>query len=396
MEKPIPDHGAGPGRALFALGFRPFFLGAGLFAILSIALWLGVYLFRFQFPLQSISSFQWHAHEMIYGYAAAVIAGFLLTAVRNWTGLQTLKGPGLAALFLLWCVARLLFGLGQVLWAGLFDLLFFVLLVAAVTRPIAASGQWRQMSVISKLMLLGLGNLIFYLGVLGILDQGAFWAIYGGLYIVLGLILTMGRRVIPAFTESGLGGTVRLRNSRWLDMSSLLFFFGFFISEMIGRTPALSAWLALGVALANGLRLLGWHTPAMWRKSLLWSLHLSFWLVALGFLLFALSVFAGVSRYLAIHAMAFGGIGLITLSMMCRVSLGHTGRGVNNPPRVLTVAFVALLVGVVFRVFLPMFVPESYTLWIALSALCWVLAFAIFVAVYLPILTRPRVDGQPG
>lgn len=382
--------------ALFNLGFRPFFLGAGLFAIVSITLWMLVYLFRFQFPLQSITSFQWHAHEMLYGYATAVIAGFLLTAVANWTNRETPRGWTLATLFGLWLLARIFFALGNMVAAAFFDLVFLFFLMLAVTVPIIKAKQWRQMSVLSKLIFIGVGNGLFYLGAFDLVDRGAYWGVYGGLYVVLGLILTMGRRIIPGFIERGVDEEVELFNSKWLDLSSLLFFLVFFVSEMLGPWPAISGWFALVVGIANALRLAGWHTPGLWRKSLLWSLYLSFWLITIGFFMLAASYFGELSKYLAIHALAFAGIGLITLSMMCRVSWGHTGRDVKHPPRVLHLVFALLVLGAAFRVLVPIIAPAFYTLWIMWASLFWNFSFVLFVIVYFLVFAGSRIDSPSG
>lgn len=383
-----------PGVSLFEHGFRPFFLGAGVFAAVTIALWAGVYLFGLSIPMLSMSPFQWHAHEMIYGYSMAVIAGFLLTAVKNWTGISTLSGAGLASLFLFWLVSRFSFALGgDLLWvAAGFDVLFSVVLVIAICRPIVIARQWKQMAVVSKVGIMLVLNTMFYAGLFGWLENGMFWGVYGGLYLLLGLVLTMGRRVIPFFIESGVGYRVSLFNSKWLDIFGLIFFAGFFISELFLQNQAVSAYLALALFVINAIRLVGWHTVGIWRKSLLWSIYLSFWFITLGFLIFAASHWFGVSVYLAIHAFAYGGIGLITIGMMSRVSLGHTGREVSNPPKIIGYALGSLLIGAVVRVVVPLFDTANYTNWIGLSQFFWVLAFFLFVVTYAPILVKPRIE----
>jgi len=385
--------------ALFNLAFRPFFLGAGIFSILSISLWSAIYLFQVSLSLQSLSASQWHAHEMIYGYGLAVIAGFLLTAVKNWTGIQTLHSKPLLLLFSLWAIARLLwlFGTSYLIVAGIFDTLFLLALLFAVSHPIYKAGQMKkQIAIISKLILLATLNILFYLGAIGILEDGIFWGLYGGVYLIIALILTMGRRVVPFFIEMGVGYPVTLFNSKWLDISSLVFLLLFLVVELFLNSPQLSAYLALSVFIVNSARLIGWHTPGIWKKSLLWSLYLSFWFISLGFLLLAGVYFIGLSKYLAIHALTIGGIGTITMSMMSRVSLGHTGRDIGNPPRIIGYALGMILLGTIVRVIIPLFETSHYTLWVAISQFLWVASFLIFTITYLPILTRPRIDGQPG
>ena len=248
------------------------------------------------------------------------------------------------------------------------------------------------MAIVSKVGIMLVLNTMFYAGLFGWLENGMFWGVYGGLYLLLGLVLTMGRRVIPFFIEQGVGYQVSLFNSKWLDISSLIFFVGFFISELFLRNQAVSAYLALVLFVINAIRLIGWHTVGIWRKSLLWSIYLSFWFITLGFLIFAASHWYGVLGYLAIHAFAYGGVGLITMGMMSRVSLGHTGREVSNPPKIISYAFGSLLLGGVVRVLVPLFDMANYTSWIGLSQFFWVLAFFLFVVTYAPMLVKPRIE----
>jgi uncharacterized protein involved in response to NO len=320
--------------ALLNLGFRPFFLGAALFAIVSVALWMGVYAFQLPLQIEGISIFQWHAHEMIYGFTVAVIAGFLLTAVKNWTGVQTLHGLGLLGLFTLWAAGRILFLFGTRFMglAATLDILFILSLVVAVAYPVVKVRQWKQMGIMAKLALLAIGNSCFYLGAAGFIDNGVYIGVYGGLYLIIGLMLTMGRRLIPFFVEVSVGYPVKLLNSKWLDLSSLVLFLVFFIVEVfIGNQP-ISTLLSMGLFMITSVRLIGWHTVGIWKQPLLWSLFIAFLLIDIGFLLMALLPFFNLSKLLAIHAFSFGGIGVATLSMMARVSLGHTGRNVKNPP----------------------------------------------------------------
>lgn len=384
--------------ALFNLGFRPFFLGAGLFAVISVALWLAYFLGLFALPSGPISSFQWHAHEMIYGYAMAVIAGFLLTAVQNWTGLPTPKGIKLALLFGLWAAARLFFSLGEpyLIASAICDLLFTSILLVVLSRLVIQSKQHKQFAVIAKLLILLICNLLFYLGAYGYVTDGLLWGIYGGLYTIIGLILTIGRRVLPFFIERGVPESAQLFNSKWLDLSSLFAILIFFISELVLKNQALSAYAALVIAGVNAIRLIGWHTPGIWKKSLLWSIYLSFWFICFGFLLFAGNYFFAIPKHLAVHALAYGGIGLATLSMMSRVVLGHTGRDINKPPKIIVFAFVLFLIGVLFRVLLPLFDTVNYLTFIKISQLLWIFAFVIFTSTYLPILLKARTDGASG
>jgi len=387
-------------HSLFNLGFRPFFLGASVFAVLTVAQWMAIYVFGMPMSIGTLTLSQWHAHEMIYGYSLAVISGFLLTAVKNWTGIHTLHGKSLAlaGLFSLWALARLLFMLGTpfIHLAASFDLSFVACLFMAVTQPIIRTKNWRQLGILSKVLLLGAGNVCFYLGASGLLQEGVYWGVYGGLYAVISLILLMGGRVIPGFIERGVGYPVQLFNSRRLALASLLLFLPFFIVEVFMPGKIISGYLAAGLFLINAARLIGWHTPGIWKKPLLWGLYLAITFIVVGFLLFALSVFAGVSRFPALHAFAYGGIGIITLAMMGRVALGHTGRSIHDPPALLTGSLLALTAGAIIRVGLPLVAMENYVLWIALSQVLWMIAFALYAIAYAPFLIKPRIDNQPG
>ena len=398
IQPTIPSRNKKPGFALFNLGFRPFFLGAAAFAILSITVWMANYLLHIPLSVEGVTPMQWHAHEMIYGYGLAVIAGFLLTAVRNWTGIDTLQGKWLLALFAVWLGARLLLlcGTAYLLAAAVADLLFGLLLAVAVMRPILLTRQWKQIAVVSKLLLLVAGNALFYLGAFGLLHEGAFLSVYGGLYLVISLILVLGRRVIPFFIERGVSEKVSLRQSRWLDISILLFFLLFFINELFIGEAVLTAVSAGLLFLSNGLRLINWHTPGIWKVSLLWGLYVSSWLINLGFLLLAIQYWLDVPAILTIHLFTIGGIGLMTLSMMSRVALGHTGRNIREPSALVAYAMLALVLSAVFRVGLPLIDMGHYPLWLTLSYVCWLLAFTLFLLVYTPMLLKPRPDGQPG
>ncbi len=384
--------------ALFNLGFRPFFLGGALFAILSILLWMHRFFSAQALTLATVTPSQWHAHEMLYGYGLAIIAGFLLTAVRNWTGVPTAHGKALAALFALWMWARLLMALPIQYWqfaAGL-DVLFNLGLLVAVAIPIVQAKQWRQIAVVSKVMLLGVGNALFYLGAFGAFNGGVMVSQTLALLLILSLILVIGRRVIPFFIERGLGLTGNLVQYKWLDVSIMVLFLVWLLDEMAFRSGAVSAWACGGLFLLNGFRLRNWYHRGIWKVPLLWSLYLASWSINFGFLFYALKEVLAVSITLPIHMFTIGGIGLITLAMMARVSLGHTGRNIHQPPRTISAVFVLLLLSMVFRAVLPMLSASFYRYGLIIGAVCWVLGFAIFLMNYAAVLVKPRIDGQPG
>lgn len=396
----IQDPAAAGNRfALFNLGFRPFFMGAALYALLAMLAWMAIYVFGASLPLAGLPAVTWHAHEMIYGYGMAVIAGFLLTAVRNWTGIPTLSGIRLALLFALWALARLLPFVnieGGLYALAAVDLGFALCLLVAVVAPIARARQWRQLGVASKLVLLGLGNACFYAGLLGWFDAGVRIGIYGGFYLIIALILTMSRRLIPFFTERGVGYTVQLRNRLWVDVSSLALFVLFLILEVFAGQKQAAAATALALCALHALRLYGWFTRGILHYPLLWGLHAAYAFMVAGFALYAAGVWLGISPFLGLHAFAVGGIGIITLAMMAHVALGHTGRNVHQPPPIVRYALLALVLAVVFRSFAPLFDMAHYRLWIALSQAFWIPAFGAFLLRYFRFLMQPRIDGQPG
>jgi len=400
MSSPVIEKNPMPSSdfALFNLGFRPFFLGASVFSLFSVLLWMGVFVFQLPLQFKEINMYQWHAHEMVYGYSVAVISGFLLTAVKNWTGEQTLYGPKLCGLFLLWVVARILFLFGTlfIFIAAFFDMLFMLCLISAIAFPIVKTRQWRQTGILAKLVLLTIGNGLFYLGAAGLIEQGVFWGIYGGLLLIIALILTLGRRVIPFFIEGGVGYPVQLVNYKWIDRLSLVLLLAFFIFFVFIGNRQVSATISLALFFITTIRLFGWYTPGIWKKPLLWSLFISFIFIDIGFLLFAVSDLLNQPIMLAFHAFSYGGIGIVTLAMMSRVSLGHTGRNIQSPPKVLTLSFVLLVLGGLFRVFLPIIDMNHYVTWILLSQILWSVAYLIFVIAYANILIKPRIDGQFG
>ena len=384
--------------ALFNIGFRPFFLGASIFAVISIATWMLVYFSYVSISVENISISQWHAHEMLYGYSMAVVAGFLLTAVKNWTGLPTASGRPLMVMFSLWCAARMsfLFGTALLPLTMAADLLFGLMFIVVITIPIVKAKQWMQMAVVSKVFLLWIGNILFYLGCLGIMTNGMQYAINGILLLFISLILMIGRRVIPFFIERGTETRVQLKQYKWLDLSILAVFIGLFLNVIFIQNPSITTIFSWTLFVLNGYRLFNWHTKGLWRVPLLWSLYLSAWLINVGFFFYGLQAqYSGLS-IATLHIFTIGGIGLMTLSMMSRVSLGHTGRDIRKPHAWVKFAFAGLLISVLFRSILPMLTSQLYTNWVFMASIFWILSFVIFVVIYMPILLKPRADGAFG
>lgn len=386
--------------ALHHLGFRPFFLLGGVFAVIAVAAWLWILSYQGSLPHGSaLGLVQWHAHEMLFGYTLAVIAGFLLTAEGNWTGVQTLHGIPLLILAALWLLARIMPFVDHAqavpIMAGI-DLMFNVLLCLALLHPIVKVRQWKHLAIWGKVLLLLVANVLFYLGVFNQLVGGTQLGLYLALYIIVSLIMLMGRRVIPFFIENGVGYPVTLINHRWLDLGSLVLMLIFIILEVFVVSPMYAAITAAVLAFLHTWRLVGWYTRGIWKKPLLWSLYLGYAWLVIGFALKAASYWSTFNPMLAVHAFAYGGIGMLTLGMMARVALGHTGRDVFNPPRILSVLFLLLFSGAVVRIVMPLLTSGSYAMWVMLSQLLWMTAFAGFVLIYAPMLVKGRVDGKYG
>jgi len=246
--------------------------------------------------------------------------------------------------------------------------------------------------IVMTLMLAG--NATFYIGVAHGSPELVRIGLYGGFYLVIALILTMARRLFPFFTRSALA--IELPNHRLLDLASLLGLLVFFLAELARPASVISGAAAIVVCLANAIRLALWHHPTLWRFPMLWSLFISLWSITAGFALIAGAEALGIPRLIGLHAMAVGGIGLITLGMMGRVAVGHTGRDLSHPPRLYGAALVLLAAGTAARVLMPALIPQWYAQSILLSGVLWIAAFGLFTLAYAPILCGPRVDGAYG
>jgi uncharacterized protein involved in response to NO len=380
---------------LFALGFRAFFVLAGLSALMLILLWnamlKGQWLHANYFAPNV-----WHAHEMLLGYSVAVVAGFLLTAVKNWTGRATVTGGALLGLCLLWLYGRILPFYAGLLPDGLIalaDLAFLPLLAFRVGVPIVQAKQYKNLVFVLILLVLSVGNGLIHTQALGLADTASV-----GLELVLAtliiLILVIAGRIYPFFTERAISGTLILKNPliEGLAIASAVLVFGLQLADVAG------GWLAWGAGFAatvNFLRIANWYVPRIRYVPLLWVLYVGYgWIIA-GFVLTALAAYAWVVPSLALHAFTVGGIAVVTLGMMARVALGHTGRALRVS-NAIALAFLLINLAAVLRVLLPMALPGGYDWFIYASTLCWLAAFALFIFIYLPILTQPRIDGQEG
>ncbi|MDH5631656.1 MAG: NnrS family protein [Gammaproteobacteria bacterium] len=383
------------------LGFRPFFMMAGLFSCISVIFWAWLYHQGTDLPAIKLSPAQWHSHEMVFGFGFAVIAGFLLTAVKNWTGVQTTNGWRLLILAAAWAAARIMPALpvsNALILMAFLDIGFDLLLVAAVFRPIARVRQWKQLGIWACLIVLTGANFWFYLAT--ITNHGTSRdAVTLGLYTIILLITLMGRRVIPFFIEKGLynpasPAPVLVKNWRWVDITNLILMPLHGILMVMGDYVEISMTTAGLLAVTHGTRLFGWYAHGIHKTPMLWVLYVGYSWIPAGFSLHALSVW--LDPNLGLHALSYGAIGMITLGMMARVALGHTGRDIYESRPLLTLAFSLLLIGAITRSLLPAILSGQYLLLIGISQALWITAFAIFSAMYMPILIKPRVDGRHG
>ncbi|MEC5211193.1 uncharacterized protein involved in response to NO [Psychrobacter sp. PL15] len=410
----LPNQPPTSPHPILNLSFRIFFSAGALFAIIIMALWALVFTGHTNIDAQTLNPLYWHGHEMVYGYAMAVVAGFLLTSVKTWTGVMMPHGYKLLGIFVCWLLARLgwlAFGLGvslgfgfeQAAWlytAAIFDMLFIGSMAFFIFRAVLQVKQYKQMGILAKLALLTVGNGLCYWGIISANMNLTKIGMYLGFYLIIGLILTIGRRVVPFFIERGLsvGGTekVTLRNNKAQDIASLLFFLAFFIVDLFYPNKYLLTITALGVAAVNIVRLIGWYHHGIWQKPLLWSLYIAFLGMCLSFLLYALQPWLGYNHSIAVHGLAIAGVGMMTLAMMARVSLGHTGRSIHTPPKTVTVMFGLMVLTFISRVLLPIVDMDNYLLWIMIAQGAWIACFTLFCISYLPMLARPRPDGLFG
>ncbi len=393
MTTPSPALPPSGGLALWNLGFRPFYLLAGALAALGmlgwvaqLAGWLGAHTYV-RGPL-------WHAHEMIFGYAFAVIVGFLFTAARNWTGQPTPTGAALALIAALWLAARLLVLTPWPWPAAAVDIAFALAAAAGLARPLLAAKNRRNYFFVALLLALGAANLAFHLAMAGLATFPVQRALQFGLDLVLFIMVLMGGRVIPMFTANGIPGSKPERLA-WLERSAIGSVLALLAADALGAPPAVVGAIAAFAALGNAARLALWQPWRTLSRPIVWILHASYAWIALSLLLRALAVFEIVPDNLATHAFTVGAVGGLTLGMMTRTARGHSGLRLE-PGRLEIAAYLLLQLAALTRVFVPLLLPGQYLNAVIASGLFWSLAFTLFVVKFSPILLHPRLDGREG
>jgi uncharacterized protein involved in response to NO len=402
MKEPIPQSVAAaassvqlplPGWPLLRLGFRPFYLGAAAFALFAVPYWIAGLLGLMALP-STMPLLLWHAHEMLYGFAVAVIVGFLLTAGKAWTGLATPRGATLAVMAGLWLAARLsAVGAPYAVYAVL-DVVLLPWVAFVLIQVLLKAGNRRNLPLGAILLLLGTANLTFHAAVLGWLDIDPLRALHAGLALVVMIECVIAGRVIPAFTMSALPGR-QLKVPAWLERSTLA-----------ATALSLAAWVLLpanlvtaaGFALAallHAARLWHWQPWRTRSRPILWALHAAYAWLPVGFLLLAWAQLGGVAASAGIHALAVGATAGLIVGMVTRTARGHTGRPLKVS-RLEVAAYLLVAGAAVARVLLPLVSPAHTADWLVVGAAAWAAAFALYLWVFTPWLLNSRLDGKDG
>lgn len=383
------------GFAFSRKGFRPFFLLAAVSGALLVPLWIlalqGTLVIAW-----STNAVLWHAHEMVFGYTSAVIAGFLLTAAARWTDRETLVGAPLLGLAALWMGGRIVMTLPMGLpltWIAAIDLAFLPVLTAVVARPIVLSRSKRNYGIIAVLAAFSAANLVMHLDVLGVAPAwGRTSALFGTSLTVL-LMALIAARIVPMFTRNALRDE-RIRALPALDRAALVAIGALIAAELTSGDSWVTGTAAALAAVLLAARTWFWGGWQSRKDPMLWVLHVGHLWMVVGLALKAATPLWPVASSAATHALTAGAIGCLTLGMMARVSLGHTGRMIVASS-LTRISFVLMLVAGSLRVIAPL-IQVSYLTLLAVSAAAWALSLLLFVVEYSRVLAQPRADGAPG
>lgn len=392
--KAIPRYRPFGGPALFTAGFRPFFLGGALWAALAVPLWLFLYHGSLIAPT-ALPPAIWHAHEMIYGYGAAVVAGFLLTAVPNWTGRMPLQGWPLIAITIVWLAGRIV-----VLWSDIFgtsvtacvDAAFLLLFTASIAREVIVGRNWRNLGIVAALTVLSGGNLLIHAEVLQLADTADI-GIRIGIAMLLSLIALIGGRIIPSFTTNWLRKKTPHASlpapPGLLDKVAL----GITVLAILawvcfpGRGATSVALLVAGIAVM--VRLCRWRGLATLSEPLLIVLHIGYGWLSFGLILLGVNgLYEIMIPSAALHALTVGAVGTMTLAVMTRATLGHTGQELTAGPGT-TVIYVLVSISAVLRTASPLLDNFSNIALVSAGA-TWSAAFLLFAMLYGKHLARSR------
>ncbi|MBK6695731.1 MAG: NnrS family protein [Myxococcales bacterium] len=377
--------------ALLQKGFRPFFLLASLHGVVVALVWV-LALRGVLTPGGEGGAQLWHAHEMLFGFTSAVIAGFLLTAVGNWTGRETATGPLLAGLAALWLLGRMVTAFERHLpaLASVLDLAFLPALALVLARPLLAVKNRRNFVMLAVLASLWGAELWTHFG--GSLRGGTRAGVLLAVDVVVVLLVIISGRVIPMFTRNATRDET-IRGRPVLDVLSILAVVLVFVADASG-VPDGGTRAVAGVAAALLVaRSHSWGALRAVKVPLLWILHVGHGFIPIGLALRAAG--GSVPPSVGTHALTVGAIGCLTLGMMARVALGHTGR-LLEPSRAVVVAFVLMIGAALARVVGVLFAPGRHATWVAVAGVLWAAAFALYFVTYLPVCMNARVDGKAG
>ena len=386
--------------ALFNFPFRLFFLLTGLYGVVTVGAWMSYLFGGLALPL-GWSSLHWHAHEMLFGLTSAAIAGFLLTAMCNWTGAPPLRGSALLGLACLWLAGRVMMWTASwwpAGWVAVVDLLFLPWMAIYVARVLLAHGNKRNLIMVAILLLLTLANGMMHAG---FMTGSGFWLTLGQLTafnLITLMMVVIGGRSIPLFTINWLrnngGDIAAVAPSARLDRVTLITTALLVPADWLIGFPWITGFLAAVAGVLHGARLATWGGWKTGREPLLWILHLGYVWIVVALLLKGAAAFNLVAASVWQHALGVGAMGTLILGIMTRVALGHTGRSLALPPFGVLI-YLAITLGALSRVLTAVHVMD-YRVGLSIAAIGWTLAFSLFVLIYWPILSRPRADGRPG
>jgi uncharacterized protein involved in response to NO len=379
---------------LFTLGFKAFFMLAALAALVLMvvwkSLWNGDLSTATYYPEQ-----YWHGHEMLLGYTIAVIAGFLLTVVKDWTGLPVISGGKLAGLCLLWLYGRILPFYADLLphsFIALVDLSFLPVLAYFISRPLLQTQHFKHLIITVLLLQIALGNAMIHLQILGIFPHSAIFGFKLVLATMVMMILFTVGHLFPIFLERGLTNALVISNAR-TETLALVSGVMVFVLQLFTVSETLFALAAIFAVIIHSIRLMQWYDRRIWYVPLLWILYVGYGWMILGFGFMALHVYNIVTTTVVLHAFASGGIGVLTLGMMARVSLGYSGRALRTS-NVIALAFVLLNLAAFAQVVLPALWSAWTIKLLYLSSGCWLAAFALFLVVYSHIFTAASLNNK--
>ena len=393
-EKPPAD----PNWPFFRLAFRPFFWLGALFSVVSILVWALSFTGNLLFMPYG-SGYFWHVHEMLFGFAVAIIVGFLLTAVQTWTKQPSVKGVPLAFLVLIWLSGRILMAfpdLAPDYVIAALDLAFLPLAAYFLAVPIVRAQMWRNLFFVPIFLIMAVINAVMHGAVAGVFELSYVELSHVMVMMVTLVMCIMGGRVFPMFTANGTR-TQKVQPIAWLEKISIISVIASVIvsTNLLPLPSEINALVYLIAGLSNFARALRWRIWVTFGTPLVWTLHLSYWSICIGLLLLSAVEFQLLNNAsMAFHTITVGGMGMMILAMISRVSLGHTGRFIEVG-KIMTMAFIIMVLTIITRTLAPVFVAD-YAMVLMISAILWLVAYGTFVVMYTPVLFRPRVDGSPG